>query len=206
MILIYKMNKIGDYNEIMSDKSLFYKTIYTSLSEAKKILEERQKDKDKCNFLPYTYILDEMELAMSDNTKLYYEITELPFIDKMEQLANGKVKIKQVKNPKYAIQLAKQKAQPTYGQAITDLVEFIVRVGRSEKIHFVGATQNPTVNNLSSSIKANCPTRICLRVASEVNSRVILDQSGGEKLLGNGDMLLMSPTENGLIRLQGYLA
>jgi DNA segregation ATPase FtsK/SpoIIIE, S-DNA-T family len=178
--------------------------IYGLLLRAKGSILDRQDIQDKTLFHPVIYILDEMELAMSSKEKLHYEITAPQFVEVMEELAGGKIKIKQVKNPKYAIQLSEQKAMPTYGQAITELVEFITRVGRSEKIHFIGATQNPTVKNLSSSIKANCPTRICLRVSQRSNSQVILDTDGGEKLLGKGDMLLMNPAEQSLIRLQGY--
>jgi hypothetical protein len=148
-----------------------------------------------------------METLLSDSQKLDYEVDEEkypPFIQKINELKDGTIKGTQVKNPAYEEQLKIQRAQPKLGDACRDLIEYIVRLGRSEKVHLICATQNPTVQNISSSIKANCPTRICLRVASETNSRVILDTNGGEKLLGNGDMLLMSPKENGLIRLQGY--
>lgn len=95
-------------------------------------------------------------------------------------------------------------ADAVFGKISKQIIEYITRIGRSEGVHMILATQNPIVKNVSSSIKANCPTRICLRVASETNSSVILDQSGGEKLLGAGDMLLMNPAESQLVRLQGY--
>jgi len=62
--------------------------------------------------------------------------------------------------------------------------------GREFNIHLVLATQHPTVKVVSSALKANCPTRLALRTATASDSRVILDQSGAEKLMGCGDALL----------------
>lgn len=181
--------------------------IHTLLLESQREIQARMSISDKSKLAPHIIILDEMETLLSDSQKLDYQVDEEkypPFIQKINELKDGTIKGIQVKNPAYEEQLKIQRAQPKLGDACRELIEYIVRLGRSEKVHLICATQNPTVQNISSSIKANCPTRICLRVASEVNSRVILDTNGGEKLLGNGDMLLMSPKENGLTRLQGY--
>jgi len=181
--------------------------IFNELKLAKKLIQDRTKFADKSTLEPFVLILDEMETLLADNHKIDYEIDleRYPqFLTKTNITAKGSVSMKQVKNPAYEEQLKIQKSQPKLGDACRDLIEYIVRLGRSEKVHLICATQNPTVSNISSTIKANCPTRICLRVSSQVNSQVILDTQGGEKLLGNGDILLMSPKENGLIRLQGY--
>jgi hypothetical protein len=69
-------------------------------------------------------------------------------------------------------------------------VKDLLARGRAFNIHLVLATQHPTVKVVSSALKANCPTRLALRTATSSDSRVILDQSGAEKLMGRGDALL----------------
>ncbi|MDO4558835.1 MAG: DNA translocase FtsK, partial [Planctomycetia bacterium] len=79
----------------------------------------------------------------------------------------------------------------------------LAQKSRAVGIHLVLATQKPTVNIITGLIKSNMPARICFKVFSLTDSRVILDQSGGEKLLGQGDMLYMGPSSGTLQRGQG---
>jgi len=78
---------------------------------------------------------------------------------------------------------------------------------RAVGIHLIVATQRPSTNVITGLIKANLPTRIGFMVSSKIDSRVILDENGAEQLLGEGDMLVMSPASTSLVRGQGtYLS
>jgi S-DNA-T family DNA segregation ATPase FtsK/SpoIIIE len=95
----------------------------------------------------------------------------------------------------------------TAGKEIEQYIIRLAQKSRAVGIHLILATQKPTVDVITGLIKSNLPARIAFQVASRTDSRVVLDECGADRLLGNGDMLFLSPGTSQILRGQGtYLS
>jgi DNA segregation ATPase FtsK/SpoIIIE-like protein len=97
----------------------------------------------------------------------------------------------------------KSEGKLNFSKEISKNILLLAQKARACGIHLIIATQRPSVDIITGSIKANFPTKVAFRTAKEIDSRVLLDAPGAEKLLGKGDMLFSS--DEGEIRLQGFL-
>ncbi len=88
------------------------------------------------------------------------------------------------------------------GKEIENYIQRLSQMARAAGIHIIMATQRPSVDVITGTIKANFPTRISFQVSSKIDSRTILGEQGAEQLLGQGDMLFMS-SANRIIRIHG---
>jgi S-DNA-T family DNA segregation ATPase FtsK/SpoIIIE len=91
----------------------------------------------------------------------------------------------------------------TAGKEVEQHIIRLAQKSRAVGIHLILATQKPTVDVITGLIKSNLPARISFQVASRTDSRVVLDEMGADKLLGNGDMLFLWPGTSALLRGQG---
>jgi S-DNA-T family DNA segregation ATPase FtsK/SpoIIIE len=93
----------------------------------------------------------------------------------------------------------------SHGASLEASIVRLTQMARATGIHLVLATQRPSVDVITGLIKANIPNRICFKVASQIDSRTVLDFGGAEKLLGSGDMLFVSTRFIGTKRIQAPL-
>lgn len=145
------------------------------------LMDERYKNK-RVNAKRRVLIIDEYaDLVMQTGKEKHREM----YLDK-----NGKTKYRTI-------------AVDTRKMLETDLSR-ILQKGRAANINVIIATQRPSADIVAPIIKANCPVKACLRVATAKNSEIILDETGGERLLGKGDMLYLGSGKIKPVRVQCF--
>jgi len=177
---------------------------YKTLAKAGVKNIEEYNLKSKATPLPrYVVLIDEfadlmMTAKKSSTASLdIKELTESINLLALTKLVAGK-KITQ-KDVAGVLSKLKEDALPEVETSIIRIAQKARAVG----IHLVLATQRPSADVVTGLIKANVPTKIAFATTSEVNSRIILDESGAEELTGKGDMLFQDPNSRDLKRLQG---
>lgn len=186
------------------------KIIHEYPKAEKKLLEltnemERRYDlletKDKRDITAYNKSLREVD-RLPKIVVVVDELADLMLRSKNEEKAKKKSRTKTVSRLAPGVTVTQD---DTEGKPITveDSIIRLAQMARAIGIHLILATQRPSVDVITGLIKANFPTRIALTTASATDSKIILGQSGAEKLNGKGDMLFMHPGR-GLIRLQGF--
>ncbi|HAI74002.1 MAG TPA: cell division protein FtsK [Candidatus Moranbacteria bacterium] len=156
---------------------------------------------------------------MEKRYKLFQEIGVRDIISYKEKLKNGEkrklvdaetgeVSEEDLKTVPYIIIIVDELADlmGSHGREVEGAIVRIAQMARAVGIHLIISTQRPSVEVITGLIKANITTRIAFQVATQIDSRTILDMAGAEKLLGNGDMLYLSASSSKPQRVQGVFA
>ncbi len=122
-------------------------------------------------------------------------------------LETGETTEEDLKNLPYIVIVIDELADlmGSHGKEVESAIVRIAQMARAVGIHLIVSTQRPSVEVITGLIKANITTRIAFQVATQIDSRTIIDMGGAEKLLGNGDMLYLSATSPKPRRIQGVL-
>ncbi len=146
-----------------------------------------------------------LEEAGAKNIVSYNEKVELGEMRKITDVETGEVTEEPLRKMPYIVIVIDELADlmATHGKEVEGLIVRLSQMARAVGIHLILSTQRPDTNVITGTIKNNIPARIAFKVASQIDSRTILDRPGAEKLLGNGDMLYMGPGYPQPIRIQG---
>lgn len=151
----------------------------------------------------YVVVIDEFaDLIMSGKKAESSDLDIKEFTERINFIALTKL----VAGKKIAQNDIKKLISELKKEALPDVETSLIRIAQKARavgIHLVLATQRPSADVVTGLIKANVPTKIAFATTSEVNSRIILDESGAEELTGKGDMLFQDPSSRDLKRLQG---
>jgi RecB family exonuclease/energy-coupling factor transporter ATP-binding protein EcfA2 len=151
----------------------------------------------------YVVLIDEFaDLMMSAKKTANVELDIKEFTERINGVALRKLVAGKKITQKDVTGLIKELKEDALPDVETSIIR-IAQKARAVGIHLILATQRPSADVVTGLIKANIPTKIAFATTSEVNSRIILDESGAEELIGKGDMLFQDPNSRDLRRLQG---
>ncbi len=153
---------------------------------------------------------DTLEKNSVQNIESYHKTVLAPAVEILKKKVVGKDANEEIKaeglpeTMPYIVIVIDELADimQTYPRELESAIVRLAQMSRAVGIHLVISTQRPSVNVITGLIKANIPTRVALQVASQIDSRTILDQPGAEKLLGAGDMLYLGGEMSKPVRLQ----
>lgn len=204
--LLYKMHP-SDLKFVMIDPKKIELSLYSKLRK---------------HFIATTTDINESIVTSSANAVSVLKSVEIEMEQRYDKLANAGVRDIKAYNEKYAMgklkntEAIRHRKMPyivviideladlmiTAKRDIEDPITRIAQMARAVGIHLILATQRPSVDVITGVIKANFPVRIAYQVASKIDSRTILDSSGADQLLRNGDMLYLSSSFPKPIRIQ----
>ncbi len=149
--------------------------------------------------------LDLLQQSKVQNISSYHEKIYRPAKQKFEEDGSPEEALTTLPEPlPYIVIMIDELADlmHSYPKELEACIVRLAQMSRAAGIHLILSTQRPSVNVITGLIKANIPTRIALNVASQIDSRTILDAPGAEKLLGRGDLLFLSSDSPKPMRLQ----
>ena len=194
-----------------SGKSVFLNTIIKSILVQGETLI-KLIDPKMVELSQFAESVDEIAYEPSEASKLLFSL--------IEEMQRRYVKLKSKKAKSYKecnmkqiicvidefadLIISSKKLENINVDSIEEMIIKLAQKGRAAGIHLIIATQRPDARVITGLIKANFPTKVAFATSSELNSRIILDEEGAEKLLGKGDGLIANPKFAGLKRFQGY--
>jgi hypothetical protein len=205
-----------------SGKSIFLKNVVEQMKNKYKItiFDPKGLDFEK-SVTDKTSIAESLKMYVAEMNERYAQMKELGvkkwsqtgkkstilIIDEYNDLcmSSEKIQVGTKTETKIYAKGAIEVEKPIYdtvGNVISHCVKILAQKARASGIHIILATQRPSVKVIDGDIKANFPTRISFRLHSEIDSKVVLDQGGAEKLQGKGDGLLS--VDGKIIRFQGF--
>lgn len=222
VIDLYKMPHLLIAGATGSGKSVCVNVIISSILFSKKpeeirllLIDPKIVELKPYNNIPHllTPVISEPKLAikalkylMLEMEKRYALLDEVGARDIVEyKKRKKKLEYKSFEDIPFIVAIVDEFADliSTSGKEAEILFARLAAKARAVGIHLILATQRPSTDVITGLIKANIPARIAFQVISLLNSRIILDQKGAENLLGQGDMLYISPTQPFPIRIQG---
>lgn len=191
-----KMVELSMYANLAEDYQHEHKAIKSALEGLVQVMDDRYEQMQKAKV---------RNIEQLPNMRYKFVIID-EFADLIMQ-AKGTDK-KRAKKSKEVVtrvrnQVITEKTNDGEDETVSDFIVRLAQKARAAGIHIILTTQRPSVDVVSGTIKANFPVKAVFRTAKAIDSRIVIDEEGAEKLLGKGDMLFS--TNEGIERLQGYL-